>query len=187
MTQALTLTTARLLLHPWQESDLEPFARLNADPQALRHYPSTLDRAQSDAIARRSQALIERQGWGQWAVEVRATGQFAGMVGLNVPLAELPFQPCVEAVWRLLPELWGKGYASEAARASLDFGFDVLGLEEIVAYTALPNLPSQAVMERLGMRRQPGTFDHPALPAGHPLAPHVLYTQGRADWLQRRS
>ncbi len=182
----MTLTTERLLLRPWTESDLDPFARLNADPVALRHYPAPLSREQSDALAHRSQALIERQGWGQWAVELRATGQCAGMVGLNVPVADLPFQPCVEVVWRLLPELWGQGYATEAAAASLDYGFKILSLDEIVAYTALPNLPSQAVMERLGMQRQPGCFPHPALPAGHPLSAHVLYRQCRTEWLHRQ-
>ncbi|WP_341666788.1 GNAT family N-acetyltransferase [Alcaligenes sp. SDU_A2] len=182
MSSPISLNTARLLLRPWQTSDLPAFARLNADPQALQYYPATLDRAQSDALAQRSQHLIEQQGWGQWAVQEQASGQFVGMVGLNIPVAKLHFQPCVEVVWRLLPEFWGKGYATEAARASVDFGFHTLKLAQIVAYTTELNLPSQAVMERLGMQRQPGTFDHPALPAGHPLAPHVLYTQNRSAW-----
>lgn len=182
MTEPLSLNTERLILRTWKPNDLEPFARLNGNPETLRYYPATLDRVQSDAIAHRSQRLIEEQGWGQWAVELKESGKFIGMVGLNRPVADLPFQPCVEVVWRLLPEFWGKGYATEAARASLDFGFDTLGLEQIVAYTAQLNLPSQTVMQRLGMQAQPGTFDHPLVPAGHKLVPHVLYTQDRSSW-----
>lgn len=186
MTDAISLHTERLTLRPWKPSDLEPFARLNGDPDTLRFYPATLDRAQSDAIARRSQDLIEKNGWGPWAVELKETGVFIGMVGLNRPVADLPFQPCVELVWRLLPEYWGKGYATEAARSCMDFGFDTLGLEQIVAYTAQLNLPSQTVMQRLGMKEQAGTFDHPGVPVGHVLVPHVLYTQDRQDWPQSR-
>lgn len=182
MTDAISLHTDRLLLRPWKATDLEPFHRLNRDPHALRFYPATLDRAQSDAIAQRSQSLIEEHGWGPWAVELNETGAFIGMVGLNRPTADLYFQPCVELVWRLLPEYWGKGFATEAARACLAFAFKELELEQIVAYTAQLNLPSQTVMQRLGMTEQPGTFDHPGVPAGHKLVPHVLYTLGRKDW-----
>ena len=182
MSKAISLNTERLILRPWKPADLEPFARLNGDPDTLRFYPSTLDRTQSDALAQRSQNLIEEHGWGPWAVELKESGEFIGMVGLNRPLTELSFQPCVEVLWRLLPECWGKGYATEAATACLNFGFDTLGLEQIVAYTAQLNLPSQTVMQRLGMKAQPGTFDHPGVPAGHQLAPHVLYTQDRQDW-----
>ncbi|MHB9703476.1 GNAT family N-acetyltransferase [Alcaligenes aquatilis] len=182
MTDAISLHTERLILRPWKPTDLEPFYRLNSDPHALRFYPATLDREQSDAIALRSQSLIEEHGWGPWAVELKEKGAFIGMVGLNRPTAELYFQPCVELLWRLLPEYWGKGYATEAARACMDFAFNELDLEQIVAYTAQLNRPSQTVMQRLGMTKQPGTFAHPGVPVGHQLVPHVLYTQDRKDW-----
>ena len=183
MTEPISLTTERLILRPWRPSDLEPFSQLNGDSATLRYYPATLSRAESDALAQRCQRLIEEHGWGPWAVELKENGEFIGMVGLNRPTADLYFQPCVEVVWRLLPEFWSKGYATEAAKACLEFGFTKLNLQQIVAYTAQLNLPSQTVMQRLGMQAQPGTFDHPGVPTGHKLVPHVLYTLDRDNWL----
>lgn len=169
------LQTGRLLLRPWRTRDLPAFAALNADPEVMRYFPATLSRAQSDALALKAQSLIEERGWGFWVAEERGSGAFAGMIGLHTPDAALPCSPCVEVGWRLAREHWGKGYATEGAAASLGFAFTALGLEEVVAFTALPNLRSQAVMHRLGMRRDNATFQHPALPAGHRLAEHCLF------------
>lgn len=159
----IEVETERLRLRQWRRADREPFAALNADPRVMAFFPSVLTRAESDALADRCQLLIEERGWGFWAVECKATGEFVGFVGLHVPSAELPISPCVEIGWRLAFCRWGKGFASEAAREALNIGFNRLGLREIVAFSALGNLRSRAVMERLGMRDS-GTFENPHAP-----------------------
>ena len=141
----------------------------------MRFFPQPLTRAESDAIAHRCTALIAERGWGFWAAELVETDTFIGMIGLHIPDAALPISPCVEIGWRLLPAYWGQGLATEGARLALQYGFEVLHLPEIVAFTALPNLPSQAVMRRLGMQRDAHTFEHPNLPLHHPLRTHCLY------------
>ena len=172
--------TERLVLRQWRESDLEPFARLNADPEVMRYFPAPLSREQSDAMVDRLSGHIEAEGWGMWALERRDTGEFIGFTGLGVPRQVLPFQPCVEVGWRLVADAWGHGFATEAAREALRVGFDDLGLTEIVAFTAVPNLRSRAVMERLGMVRDAAEdFDHPAVDVGHPVRRHVLYRKVR--------
>ncbi len=178
-----TLATERLRLRAWTEDDLAPFAALNADPRVMAHFPKCLDRAESDAMVARIHAHLARHGFGWWAVEVPAVARFIGFVGLSVPSFQAPFTPCVEIGWRLAAEHWGRGYATEAARAALAFGFNDVGLEEIVSFTVPANLPSRAVMERLGMTRNPADdFEHPNLPAGHALRRHVLYRLRRSDW-----
>lgn len=177
----IQLETSRLRLRLWRDEDFAPFAALNADPQVMAHFPATLDRAESDVLAARCQSLIEAQGWGFWATEIKASGDFIGFVGLHRPIAELPFSPCVEIGWRLARPFWGQGYASEAARAALSFAFNDLALAEVVAFTSLESRRSQAVMERLGMRRAEN-FEHPALPPGHPLREHCLYRLAVSAW-----
>lgn len=167
--------TARLLLRPWQDSDREPFAALNADPEVMRYFPSLLSRAQSDAMVDRIQQRMAEQGWGLWAVQRQDTTAFIGFVGLARPNAELPFAPCVEVGWRLARAHWHQGFATEAAREALRIGFECLRLPEIVSFTAAINQPSRAVMERLGMVNRGEDFDHPAVPEGSPLRRHVLY------------
>jgi RimJ/RimL family protein N-acetyltransferase len=158
--------TPRLVLRAWRASDL----------------------AQSDAMARTCQQRLATQGWGFWAVERRDTREFIGFVGLNRPQVALPFTPCVEIGWRLARAHWRQGFAGEAAREALRVGFEELGLPEIVAFTALTNQPSQAVMRSLGMARDgQGDFDHPAVPAGHALRRHGLWRMARADWLARQA
>lgn len=173
--------TERLRLRCWQDDDRAAFAAMNADARVMEFFPSTLNREHSDAVVDRIQAHFTQRGWGLWAAELKATAQFIGFVGLNVPAAELPCSPCVEIGWRLAAAHWGRGYATEAARAALRVGFDRLGLDEIVSFTALVNARSQAVMERLGMQRDPHTFEHPAVPAGHALREHCLYRLRRSD------
>lgn len=171
-----TLTTARLVLRPWRADDLAPFAALNADPRVMEFFPAVLSRAESDGLAARIRLHMETHGFGLWAVEVPGTAPFIGFVGLMTVPPALPFAPAVEVGWRLAREHWGRGYATEAARAAVEFGFGVLGLGEIVSFTADRNRPSRAVMERLGMTYSPAEeFEHPSIPAGHPLQPHVLY------------
>jgi RimJ/RimL family protein N-acetyltransferase len=178
-----TVRTERLLLRTWRDEDLAPFAALNADADAMRWLGGPLARASSDALAARIRAAWRERGFGPFAVEVPGQAAFAGFVGLSVPDFEAPFTPCVEIGWRLARELWGRGYASEAARACLRFGFRELGLAEVVSFTASGNAASRRVMERIGMRRDPaGDFEHPKLAPGHPLRSHVLYRLPRPSW-----
>jgi ribosomal-protein-alanine N-acetyltransferase len=170
------LRTDRLLLRPWRDSDLEPFAALNGDPVVMEHFARPLDRAESDAFVERIRGHFAREGFGFWAVEAPGIAELVGMIGLSKPPFEAHFTPCVEIGWRLAREHWGKGYAGEAARASLRFGFEELGLDEIVAFTVPANFRSRNVMERIGMTRSAhDDFDHPSLPDGHRLRRHVLY------------
>lgn len=183
MAECIEFDTERLRLRQWRDADRAPFAALNADPRVMRFFPAPLTREESDAMIDGCADGIAQRGWGFWAAEERASGALAGFVGLNVPRPDLPFSPCVEIGWRLAHDFWGRGYASEAARASLRIGFERLALPEIVSFTAVPNLPSEAVMQRLGMKPD-GVFEHPALPVGHALRLHKLYRLPRADWLQ---
>jgi RimJ/RimL family protein N-acetyltransferase len=177
------LTTDRLLLRQWRDSDREPFAALNADPAVMEHFPALQTREQSDALIDRNIPDLDDRGWGLWALEVKDTGEFIGFTGLNVPTFEAPFLPGVEIGWRLAKGAWGNGYATEAARAALAYGFGPIGLDEIVSFTATTNLPSQRVMQRIGMvHDEAGDFDHPRVEEGHRLRRHVLYRINRAQW-----
>lgn len=180
--------TARLHLRAWCDDDLDPFARLNADPRVMEYLGAPLARSESVALAERfCQHFVER-GFGLWAVEVPDVAPFIGFVGLNVPSFTAHFTPCVEIGWRLAAEHWGKGFATEGAKAALDFGFRRLGLDEIVSFTVVANTRSRHVMERIGMHRDPADdFDHPALPAGDPLRRHVLYRRVRDEWTGRKT
>jgi RimJ/RimL family protein N-acetyltransferase len=177
------LETARLTLRGWRAEDRAAFAALNADAAVMRHFPAPLTRGESDALADQIDAHIARHGWGLWAIERREAPGFLGFVGLSPVRDSMPFAPAVQIAWRLARNAWGQGYASEAARAALAFGFEHLGHEEIVSYTTLANARSIAVMERLGMARdEGGDFDHPGVPEGDERRRHVLYRLGRGDW-----
>ncbi|CAB5719160.1 Uncharacterised protein [Delftia tsuruhatensis] len=183
----MTLSTQRVHLRQWQTRDCAPFAALNADTEVMRHFPTTLTRDQSDAMVDKMHLLIEERGWGFWAAEHRDSGELMGFIGLHIPAADLPCSPCVEIGWRLARPFWGQGLASEGARAALAHGFDVLCLPSIVSFTALSNLRSRAVMQRLGMQREAEDFEHPAVPEGHALRKHCLYRLSRAQWCQQHS
>ncbi|MGF1538393.1 MAG: GNAT family N-acetyltransferase [Elainellaceae cyanobacterium] len=177
------LTTPRLLLRRWQQSDLVPFARLNADPEVMRYFPYRLGRPASDAFVEHIEACFEQQGFGLWAVELREGGDFIGFVGLKQPNFDAHFMPSVEVGWRLARPYWGHGYATEGAQRALTYGFDTAGVDEIVSFTAVVNQRSKAVMARLGMTYcATDDFDHPALPKGHELQRHVLYRMSKSRW-----
>jgi RimJ/RimL family protein N-acetyltransferase len=186
MTQLMELETDRLRLRQWMPADRTPFALLNSDARVMEYLSEPLTRAASDALADRCQSFLEERGWGLWAVEDKATGEFAGFVGLHIPPATLPFSPCVEIGWRLAVHHWGRGLATEAAREALRAGFEVLRLPSIVSFTALGNIRSRAVMGRLGMR-EAGTFEHPHVAEGSPLRMHCLYRLERAEYLHEAS
>lgn len=170
------LTTERLLLRRWRPSDRRPFARLNADPRVMEHFPAPLTREESDRMVQRIEAQFEQRGFGLWALEVPGVVDFAGFVGLLIPSFTAPFTPCVEIGWRLAVEHWGQGYAPEGARAVLRFAFEQAGLAEVLSFTATGNTRSRRVMEKIGMSYDAADeFDHPSLPAGHRLERHVLY------------
>lgn len=172
------LRTARLWLRRWTPADREPFAAMNADPEVMRHFPAPLSRAESDAFADRIEERFAAQGWGLWALSapVGSGLGFAGFVGLNPVPPELPAAPGVEIGWRLARPAWGHGYATEAARAVVQFAFTEAGLDELVSFTAAGNERSQAVMRRIGMTRdRAGDFDHPLVPAHWPGRRSVLY------------
>ena len=175
------LRTERLYLRQWTAADRKPFARMNADARVMAHFPAALSEQESDALADRIQSHIEDHGWGLWAVDIPGVTEFAGFIGLSNPLFQAHFTPCTEVGWRLAPEFWGCGYATEGASAALTFGLQTLALPEVVSFTAPENVRSIRVMERIGMTRSPDDdFEHPGLPQGHPLRRHVLYRRVRA-------
>jgi RimJ/RimL family protein N-acetyltransferase len=176
MDNAPTITTRRLILRPWREADREPFAAMNADARVMEFFTKTLSHAESDAMVDRMCSHMADNGFGLWAVELAASGEFAGLIGLWKPTFDAPFMPAIEVGWRLAHHIWGQGYAPEGGRAALDFGFKRLGLREIVSVTSVSNMRSRRVMEKLGMTRSAADdFLHPLVEVGHPLRPHVCY------------
>lgn len=168
--------TDRLILRRWSDADRAPFATMNADAEVMRYFRDPLDAVASDAFVDRIERGFDELGYGLWALEERDTGEFIGFTGLARKTFAAHFNPAVEVGWRLARPAWGHGYATEAARAALAYEFEVASLDEIVSMTTETNTRSRAVMQRLGMVRNPADdFEHPALPAGHPLRPHVLY------------
>ncbi len=158
---------------------------MNADPEVMRYFPALLSAEQTNAGIDIWRQQFAERGWSNWAVELQDTGEFMGFIGLSVPRRQLPFSPCVEIGWRLKRAAWGRGYATEGAKACLRVGFDQLGLDEIVSFTSLTNLPSVAVMKRIGMINAHADFEHPAVPNGNPLRPHCLYMITREQWMCR--
>lgn len=183
----MQMRTERLLMRRWSPEDRAPFANMNADERVMEYFPDVLEQQASDALAARADAHLAEHGWGLWALEVAEgenRGRFVGFTGLAVPSWEAAFTPCVEIGWRLPQWAWGRGYATEAARAALQVAFTELGLDEVVSFTAVCNERSQAVMRRIGMTRDPeGDFDYPTIPLGHPMGRSVLYRLSSGDWL----
>lgn len=178
------LKTERLLLRQWQAGDFPVFAAMCADKDVMEFFPDILLRSESEAMAKKIQSLIAGRGWGFWAVEIPGQHAFIGFVGLHTPKNSLPFAPCVEIGWRLSRQHWGQGYAAEAARKSLEFAFNTLDLEEVVAFTSVANAPSRAVMEKIGMHDTGQNFMHPDIEMTHPLCEHVLYKIYKSAWQQ---
>jgi RimJ/RimL family protein N-acetyltransferase len=182
MSRREEIVTDRLLLRRWRDADRQPFARMNADPAVMEHFPALLSPEESDHLIQNIEKHFERHGFGGWAAELRATGEFIGFIGLAVPAFLAAFTPCVEIGWRLARAHWGKGLAIEGARAVAKHAFDVLGLDELVSFTVPANVRSRRVMEKLGMTHDPrDDFDHPNLPEGHPMRRHVLYRLRRGQ------
>lgn len=173
------IETPRLILRAFREADLADFAEVNGDPRVHAWLGGPIDRAASDAIAVRINTHIARHGFGLWAAELKAAGRVAGFIGL-AHVEDLPMGPVIEMGWRLSPDTWGQGLASEGAKAALDWAFANLDADEIVAFTAETNLASQGVMRKIGMIHDPSRdFDHPRLAEDHPLRRHVLFAVRR--------
>lgn len=170
------LTTERLVLRRWRESDYEPFAEMNADPRVMEFMPALLSGTQSDTLIHRISNGFERHGFGLCAAEHRSTGAFIGFIGLSVPTFEAHFTPAVEIGWRLGSAWWGQGLATEGAREILRYAFEEVALPSLVSFTVPANVRSRRVMEKLGMAHDSSDdFDHPGVPPGHPLRRHMLY------------
>jgi len=179
------IRSERLILRNWEERDRDLFYRINSDDRVMEFFPFRRDRRQSDALLDTLLERIDERGYGFTAAEIADSGSCIGFVGLSPTDLEPAFPAgTIEIGWRLAPEFWGKGYVTEAARAWLQFGFEELGVGEIVSFAVWNNRRSTAVMERIGMRRDPASdFDHPSVPASHPdLIRHVTYRLVRADW-----
>ena len=177
------IETRRLILRQWRDSDCAPFAAMNADADVMRHFPAPLTREESDALANRIAAVIDARGYGLFALERRDDGAFIGFTGLWDVAFPCPVNGEVEIGWRLCRDAWGRGYATEAALAALDFGFDGLLLPRIVSFTTTTNAASQAVMRRIGMeRREALDFDHPRIDPASPLRRHVVFVAERVNW-----
>ena len=173
----------RLLFRQWRDEDKKIFCELNSDPVVMEFFPNPLAREESDRFVDKTVKFIAQNQWGLFAVELKDEGRFIGFIGLATPSFEMHFTPCTEIGWRLHKNFWKKGYATEGAKAVLNFAFNNLKKKEIVSFTSKLNLPSIAVMERIGMKHDPDDdFEHPKLKETHPLKPHVLYRIKKEDW-----
>lgn len=178
-----TITTERLLLRPWSESDVAPFAQMNTDPEVVEYLPSPISESESRQFVRRIQDHFAEHGYGLYVLEKREDGSFLGYTGLNWAAFESHFTPALEVGWRLVRDAWGQGFATEAARACMAGIFLETDISEIVSFTVPANTRSAAVMQRLGMTRDPADdFIHPRLGPDHPLGPHILYRLDRGQW-----
>ncbi|MFH5835678.1 GNAT family N-acetyltransferase [Proteiniclasticum sp. C24MP] len=170
----------RLLFRDWQEEDLKIFREMNLDPLVMQYFPKTLTEEETDLFHQRIQEEFRRLGFGLYAVEVKETGTFIGYIGFHEAAFPAPFTPCIEIGWRLSASAWGRGYATEGAKACLQYGFTELNLNEVYSFTAEINLPSENVMRKIGMTKIM-EFDHPSVKRSSPLKKHVLYLSRNPD------
>lgn len=175
------IETPRLGLRQWKEEDTLLFAEMNSSSEVMRYFPSTLTKEQSDEFLRKIVAHFKKHGYGLWAAEIKQTQEFIGFIGFYNATFEAEFTPCVEIGWRLDNKFWGKGYATEGAKACLKYGFGTLGFKEIYSFTAAINKPSIKVMKKIGLTKQ-GEFNHPRVEKDSPLLRHVLYKINKAEY-----
>ncbi len=179
----MKIESPRLILRSWKESDIAPFASMNQDPKVMEFFLSISSPEESEAMANRFQKQIDDKGYGPWAVELKSTGEFIGFIGLLIVAPHFHFAPAIEAGWRLSQKHWGQGLATEGAIEVLQIAFEDLNLEEVVSMTAALNLPSQRVMQKIGMNHLAADdFNHPKIEQNHPLCKHVLFRAKREIW-----
>jgi len=164
----------RLGFRRWTAMDQTPFAQMNADNEVMKFFPNKLSRDASDAFLRKIDLEHDQKGYGLWAVDVKESNSFIGFIGFHEATFEADFTPCIEIGWRLCKESWNNGYATEGAKACVDYAFNHLHIDTIYSFTAVINISSINVMEKIGLNKVT-TFEHPNLVKGHPLRPHVLY------------
>lgn len=183
------IETERLILRTWHENDIEPFAEINQDPNVMEHFPALLSKAETLSLIDRIFKHQDTYGYTLYAVELKSTHDMIGFIGLLHRTQEdldVPFNPSTEIGWRLSSKYWGKGYATEGAKAVLDYAFSVLDLPEVVSFTVEANTPSRRVMEKIGLKHNPDDdFDHPKLDVDSPLRRHVLYRLSKAAYLEK--
>ena len=172
--QDYVIRTERLGLRFWKPEDLEPFAKMNSDPEVMKYFPAPMTMKESKEALDRIVSHFSNYRYGLFVLEMLEDRRFIGFTGFNRPAFESYFTPCVEIGWRLIIEAWGKGYATEAAAACLEYGFDALRFREVYSFTSVLNKSSERVMQKIGMEKE-GEFDHPKIEQGHPLRKHVLY------------
>ncbi|CEG60563.1 GNAT family N-acetyltransferase [Legionella micdadei] len=180
------ISSHRIRLRTWQPGDKSAFVLMNADKRVMEYFANTLTESETEALIARITSHFERHQFGLWAAELKETGDFIGFIGLSIPTFSSHFTPCVEIGWRLAHAYWGKGLATEGARAVLEYGFNQLNLDEIVSFTTASNQRSRRVMEKIGLtHREEDDFNHPNLPLTHPLSRHVLYRLSKSQWRHR--
>ncbi len=168
------IQTSRLGLRQWTNDDIPPFVEMNRDTNVMRYFPALLTEEETQAMVQRIQTSFVTNGFGLYAVEVKSTNEFIGFTGFSIPRFQSFFTPCVEIGWRLKHSAWGQGYATEAAKACLQYSFNKLGFDKVYSFTASVNTPSENVMKKAGMIKA-GEFNHPLLAPGSVLCSHVLY------------
>lgn len=174
------INTTRLGLRKWTDADTNPFVAINKDKDVMKYFPGTVTEEETLAMISRIKTHFNVHGFGLYAVEEKSSGAFIGFTGFAIPRFESFFTPCVEIGWRLQQSAWGNGYATEAAKACLEYGFGSLNFDSVFSFTALNNLPSERVMQKIGMKRI-GEFDHPNIEQGHILCRHHLYRIEKSD------
>lgn len=176
----------RLKFRAWEEGDFPFFMAMNANPRVMRFFPSVMTEEESHTMWNHMRAELDEKGYGLYAVELKSSGSLIGLIGFHWADFVAEFTPCVEIGWRLVPEAWGHGYATEGAGACLEHGFSRLGFNRVYSFTACVNVPSEAVMQRAGMKKQ-GGFNHPRVDARSPLYPHVLYVMDASRQISYRA
>ena len=175
MKNIIELETENLILRQWKSSDFLAYATLTSNKKVMRYFPQVLTKEQSDIAAAKFMSLIEKRGWGFWAVEEKSSETFIGYAGLHAPKTQFPFSPCVEIGWRMEEKYWKKGYVAESGKAILKCAFETLNLNEIVYFSSLQNRRAEAIMKELGMRKEEKNFEHPFVENTHHLSEHYLY------------
>lgn len=168
------LETERLILRHWKQSDYLPFIEMGQDPEVMKYLPKLLTKNESLEIIKKIEGIFEKNHWGFWAIELKENGTFIGFIGLHDQPEQFDFSPCVEIGWRLAREYWGKGYATEGAKAALDYAFNKLNLSKVVSFTSIANEPSESVMKKIGMTKVK-YFNHPEFSSNPSIEKHILY------------